>query len=403
MTPLKLALIGAGNRGRGLASLALKSGQPVEISALADPSQSSRKLAEDALGVPPDRQFTSCAQLLDQCPDLDAAIVATDVRSHAQTACRCLEKGLPIYLEKPMTRTIDEAHQVVRTSRETGVPVMVGFNLRYSPFYRRLKEVVQSGVAGQVISIEWKEILSPHAWADGYSRAGWYTQQDQMGGWLLEKSCHDIDLINWLVDAPCSRVSSFGSRKHFVPRDDVPLRCTDGCPIESECYFSCYKLHPDGPASTPSYVGPERWDLCVYHSGADLRDRQVAIMEYENGVTASFSIVPVGYRWERVMRICGTEATINGSDFDCEINVCRHDASQPTVETLPKTPEGHGGADPAIIKAFLDYMADRSRELPVSLDAALEAMLVAGGIELACDDKRVLELAQLREQPQPLT
>ena len=344
-----------------------------------------------------DQVFEDHEALLEHREDLDAVVVATDVRSHASIACACMEAGLATFLEKPMTRTIEEAIEVVNTARRTQVPIMIGFNLRYAPFYRRLKQLVSDGAVGQLVSIEWKEILSPQAWADGYCRAGWYSQKEKVGGWLLEKSCHDIDQINWLVDAPCERVASFGSRSYFVPRKDVPLHCSDGCPIEEQCNYAFSKLHPGGPESLPDYVPAERADLCVYHSGSDLTDRQVAALEYANGVTVAFSILSMGYRWERVMRICGSEATIRGSDYEDAIRIYRHDGSEPIIEDPQKVEGGHGGADPGVLDGFLDYVDDSSCMPIATLEDGLESMLAAGGIELACEQKRVIELGPWRQ------
>jgi predicted dehydrogenase len=296
-----------------------------------------------------------------------------------------------------MARTIEEAHDVARAARSSRVPLMVGMNLRFAPFYRRLKQLVSDGAIGTLISIEWKEVLSAAAWADGYCRSSWYSRKCDVGGWLLEKSCHDIDQINWLVDAPCTRVASFGSRGYFRPRDDVPERCSDACPVESTCYFSCHRLHPDGPGSLPTYVPPERWDLCVYHSGSDLVDRQVAILEYDNHVTAAFSLLPVGSHWERLMRICGSEGTVRGSDSRNEIRIHRHNRTEPTVEVTSGVEGGHGGADPGVIGAFLSHLEDPSIPIAVTVEQGLESMLAAGAIETACAERRVVELAPLRE------
>lgn len=397
MKRFNLAVIGAGNRGTALARQALGSRWTVEIGALADPNPDALKRAGDLFELPTGNRYEGDRELLDRADEFDAAFVATDVRSHARIACECLEAGLPVYLEKPMTRTIDEALRVRATARSTGVPIMVGMNMRFGPFYRRLKDLVSGGAVGEPISIEWKEVLSPVAWADGYCRAGWYSRTRDVGGWLLEKSCHDIDMINWLVDTPCERVASLGSRSLFLPRDDVPRRCTDGCPIESKCYFSCLRLHPDGPDSCALYVPRDRWDLCVYHSGSDLVDRQVAILEYAGGVTAAFSLLPVGNRWERLMRICGSEATIRGSDSAKEIHIYPHDCKEPVVEELAAVEGGHGGADPGVVAAFLGYIENPDVPPPVTLEEGVESILCAAGIEMAREERRLVELGPLRE------
>lgn len=398
MDKVQIALIGGGNRGKNLTRLLVDSDRPVVVAALAEPMEPRLAATGDLFDVAPQRRFTDYRRLLDQCNDLDGAIIATDVNTHAEIALACIGAGVPIYLEKPMTRTVDEALAVTAAAKQANVPVMIGFNLRYAPFFHRLRQLVADGAVGDVVSIEWKEVLSAAAWAIGYCRATWYSREAQVGGWLLEKSCHDIDQINWLAGAPGTRVASFGSRSHFLPREDVPLRCTDGCPIEAQCDYSSYKLKSFVADGMPDYVPPDREDLCVYHSGSDLMDRQVAIIEYENNVTAAFSIVATGPDWSRLMRVCGTKATIRGSDLTNELEICRHDKSEPIVETVDADKEHHGGADPTIIASFIDFIADPVANAPrATLDDGLESMLVAGGIETARRENRVIELGQWRQ------
>lgn len=396
MKPIRVAIVGVGGRGRGLAQLLCQSPRPVEIAAIVDPVRDTLTAAGELLGVGREKQFADHRELLAKSRDLDGAIVATDVRSHYAIARDIIDAGVPLFLEKPITRTIEEAIELYRLVKGRNARIFVGFNLRYGPFYKRLKELVAGGAVGEVISIEWKEVLSPGAWGGGYCRASWYSREKDVGGWLLEKSCHDIDQINWLVDAPCERTASFGSRAYFLPRADLPQRCTDNCPIEKECCFSCFKLHPDGPTSVPHYLPPDRWDLCVYHSGSDLVDRQVAVLEYRNGVTAAFSLLPVGNCGERVMRICGSTATLRGSDSASEIQIWPHGASVPTAANPPETDGEHGGADPEIMNAFLEYLADPSSSVAVPIEVGLEAMLTAGGIETARRERRVVELGEYR-------
>ncbi len=396
MQQVRLALIGGGNRGKCLTQLLIDSGRPVTITALAEPMPQRLEETGDRFNVTADRRFVDYRRLLDTCRDLDGAIIATDVNTHAEIALACISAGVPIYLEKPMTRTVDEAIELTAAAKRAQVPVMIGFNLRYAPFFARLRELVADGAVGDVVSIEWKEVLSAAAWAIGYCRASWYSREAQVGGWLLEKSCHDIDQINWLAGAPGVRVASFGSRSHFLSRDDVPQRCTDGCPIEAECDYSSYKLASIVPEGMPDYVPADREDLCVYHSGSDLMDRQVAIIEYENNVTAAFSIVATGPYWGRLMRVCGTKATLRGTDYTNEIQICRYDNSDPIVETVEADKDHHGGADPHIIGFFVDFIADPGKPPRATLDDGLESMLVAGGIETARRENRVIELSQWR-------
>ena len=118
MDEIRLAVIGAGGRGRGMAGLAIESEWPVRVTALADPSADARRKGGELLSVATARCFTDHRELLEQCQgDVDAAIVASTVDTHAEVACDCLRAGVRIFLEKPITRTIAEAMQVLRATR----------------------------------------------------------------------------------------------------------------------------------------------------------------------------------------------------------------------------------------------------------------------------------------------
>jgi predicted dehydrogenase len=255
--------------------------------------------------------------------------------------------------------------------------------------------LVAEGRLGRVLSIEWKEALAPSHWA-GYCRHPTYDRRAAVGSWLMEKCCHDLDIINWIVDAPCVRVASFGRRSHFKARPDVPEHCSEDCPIEAECIFAARKLYGDGEPDATSWA----WQIqhvCVYHAGSDLVDHQTAIMEYANGVTVAFSLLPLTHFQSRYVHICGSGATLRGRSERNELRVHPYDTGEEVVHDPPVKPGGHGGADPAIVGAFLDWLDDPGRTPKTTAAEGLEAMVVACGTDLAMREHRVAELVELRE------
>ena len=390
-----LALIGAGTRGWRLARLAAEHAERAHLSAVADPVPGHREAFAKELSIPPGRCFASHAELLRECRDLDGAIVSSPVAEHAQAACDCLEAGVAVFLEKPMALNVTEAKRIVHAAERTGVRLQVGFNCRYAPFHMALKQVVAEGKLGQVLSIEWKEALAPSHWAE-YCRHPTYSRRSALGSWLLEKCCHDIDLINWVVDAQCVRVASFGSRSHFAPRPDVPRDCSPECPIESECLFSAAKLYGE---AQPDPTGQRRHmpHVCVYHSGADLVDHQTALLEYDNGVTVVFSLLPLTHLQTRFVHICGSDATLRGCWTLNELRLHPYRTSEEVVCDPAPATGGHGGADPQIILAFLDWLDDEGCRPKTTGAEGLEAMVVCMGIDLAMRERRVVELTELRD------
>ena len=373
-------------------------GDPVgaELVGVAEPREDRREDCRKAFSIPPERYYHDHKDLLEHLDELklDAVLIATDVATHHDIVIACVEAGLSIFLEKPITRTLDEATNLVKVTESTGIPLQVGFNLRYSPFFVKLREIVNSGVLGTIISLEWTEAVSLRHWTECYCRNPSYNNKATVGSWILEKSCHDMDQLNWILDKPCQRVSSFSSRSIFVPSTvpDAPQKCTDGCPRLDECQFD-YVPEATGMSD---WLTPEELDVCVYHCNSDLPDRQVAIFEYEGGVTATFNLMPLVFEDNRWMTIYGTQATLRGSAEDRRISVQDVTTGIEKIYHTPFEADEHGGADVPTARAFLNFL-NAPTSIPKSgIREGFEAALMACSADLAAKEHRVIELDPLR-------
>jgi len=357
---------------------------------LAEPRKDRQEEAQKNLELPDGLIFHDHRELLDKCRDIDAAIVATDPTTHRQVACDCMERGLAIFLEKPMADTIENAREIADVAARTESLVQVGFNMRYAPFYEKLHEIVRSGTLGKVLSINWTEAPSVRMWVEDYCRSPSYNRRAVIGSWLLEKSCHDIDQFNWLLGNSCVRVSSFGSRRYFVHRDDVPEHCTEGCPISSECLYYAEKQE------ARARLRPEESDICVYRCGSDLVDRQATIFEYADGTVVNFNLLPVD--GGRFMHISGTEATLYGRDAANEIEIHSMRTGEKTVHRIDTASDGHGGADMRMPDAFFNYLDDPSQTPETTAKEGFEAVLMCVAADISMRELRVVELDSLRSR-----
>ena len=136
--------------------------------------------------------------------------------------------------------------------------------------------------------------------------------------------------------------------------------------------------------------------LCVYHSGSDLVDHQSAILEYANGVTVAFSLLPLTHLQSRFVHVRGSEATLRGCSTRNELRLYPYLSGDEIVCDPSPTEGGHGGGDPSIVEAFLDWLDDECRVPKTTGPEGLEAMVVACGIDLAMRECRVVELDELR-------
>jgi len=398
----RIALIGGGPRGIHLLKEMTSDGRRARLVAIAELREDRLENCRQAFDLPSSSYFHDYKDLLAHRNTLDfnAVVVATKVATHAEIACACIEAGIPIYLEKPMAMTIEQGRKIVELAEQTRVPVHAGFNLRYAPFFIKVHDLVTSGEIGTILSIEWAEIIGPRHWADGYCRRPSYGMSASVGNWLLEKSCHDMDQLAWLIGSPCKRVASFGSRSYFIQRDDVPAKCSEKCPRYSCCVWKA-DISGKGAAS---HLRPEEREVCIFHTRSDIVDHQNAILEFEEGTLASFNLNPLGVPERRYFTIYGVDGIIYGDTSTNQI--CLRKASS-DVEVIYKPggdEGGHFGADTRIVHAFLDLL-DNPKNLPkTGVREGFEAMLTACAIDIARHENRVIELDEYRKGlPNPLS
>lgn len=386
----QLAVVGAGERGEWLGILASKNGR-ARICAAVETDKTRLDYIQKKFDIPPDNCYVDYHKFLDAGHELDGIFLATPPNTHADIACACLEAGYKVFLEKPIAHNLEDARRIVNTAQKIPGHLQVGFNLRYAPFFVKLKEIVNSGQLGTILSIEWKEVLALWHWTRYYCRSLSYTTSDKIGNWLLEKCCHDIDILSWLIEKPCVRAASFASRSYFNQRSDVPGHCGDNCPIEKECVFSAFKFNPElRNSDTKSLEWKTR---CVYNVKSDLVDHQSTILEYGNGVTVCFSLMPLGPQDTRLLRICGTKGTLRGSSWNNEICISDY-ASGKEIDCAPdeNTEDGHGGADQLVVDAFLDWLNAPEKSPKTNEKEGWESMVIGCGIHTAATEHRVVEL-----------
>ncbi|WP_436497174.1 Gfo/Idh/MocA family protein [Actinokineospora sp. HUAS TT18] len=373
-----LAVVGAGARGAAYARLAAAEGAAVV--AVADPDPHRRDLLAAEFGIAPDRVFTDWADLAALPRLADAAIVATPDRLHADPACALAARGYALLLEKPMATNEADAERIVQAAVDNDVLLAVCHVLRYTPYSRALKGLIDGGTLGDVVTVEH---LEPVGWwhhAHSYVRGQWAVEAES-SSMLLAKSSHDIDWLSHIIGRPVTRVSSFGSLFHFRPANKpagAGSRCSS-CPVEPTCAYSAVRIYsrflgdpvferwplgvltPDITAEglrTALETGP--YGECVYSGRNDVVDHQVVNLEYEGGVTASFTMTAFSALDFRKTRVFGTLGSVEGDGKMLTV----HDFLTDTTEVIDCTPagsasaaDGHGGADTELVRAFIAAVA----------------------------------------------
>jgi len=394
--PVTVLLLGAGHRGSLYADYATRFPREMQVLAVADPNPHRRRAIAVAHGVPAERRFPNWHEALEQPRLADAVIVATPDRQHVVPSLRALALGYDLLIEKPIAPTEAECRQILAAARASGRIVGVCHVLRYTPYFRELKALIDAGVIGQVISVQHLEPIEHTQMSHSYVRGHW-RNSEAATPIILAKSCHDTDIIRWLVGDHAESVHCFGNLKWFKPVNAPPgstERCTDGCAVEHACPYSALQIYyrdrkrlyvfdlPDDKGRWPALIQKALretdYGRCVYRMDNDQPDHLTVNILFRNGVTAGFSMeAHVSYEGRRT-RIMGSMGDIAG-DMESFMVTTFRDGRRKTWSL--KT-DAHGGGDHRMLKDFLQAVGQQDASLlGSSIEDSVESHLIAFAAE----------------------
>ncbi|MHA1167739.1 MAG: Gfo/Idh/MocA family protein [Candidatus Hodarchaeales archaeon] len=237
-SPVKAVLIGAGDRGQNVyGRWSLRHQEKLVFVAVAEPDAGRREKFAVDHGIPENRRFTSWEELLDQGLLAKACLVCTQDQMHVEPAIKALRAGYHVLLEKPMAITAEGCKLLVQTAEETGKQLRICHVVRYTELFARMKKAVKDGLIGNIVNIEHSENIAYWHYAHSYVRGPW-RRADEASPIILTKTCHDFDILYWLVESPVKHIQSFGELSFYCEKNapsGAPKRCTDGCPVEETC------------------------------------------------------------------------------------------------------------------------------------------------------------------------
>ena len=408
-TPVEVVLVGAGNRGqRTFGAYALNRPHRMKIVGVAEPDAVKRHRFAAAHSIPPENVFETWEDLMARPQLAPALINSTMDLVHFDSTIAALDSGYDVLMEKPMAGSAEECVRIVKAAEDSGRKLLVCHEMRYAPFFSELYRVLHSGQMGDIVNVEHSEHIGFWHFLHSFVRGAWRST-DVAASALLQKCCHDLDLLVWALGAKCTKVASFGGLRHFVPEnapEGAPERCTDGCPVESTCphyapWVFTELLGDSGLAdSIFTETTPEgRWrelaegpfGRCAYRCDNNVVDHQVLIMEFEGGISVSFTMQAHSHDNVRIMRYSGTRATVCGHTGSNEITVDEYRTGAHDRITPATIAGGHGGGDWGLLDAFVetirgsgfqDTSARNSLESHLIGYAAEEARLTGAVIDM---------------------
>lgn len=333
----------------------------------------------------------------------DAVLVATPDAEHAAAAIPALEAGKHVYVEKPLATTMEDCLRMAAVDDRAGGKTMVGFNLRFAPFYRRMRDLSRDGHVGRMLTIQADEF---YYGGRTYFRR-WNRLRSVGGGLWVTKACHDFDILSWIAGEPPTRVSAQASLTHYVARPDAATRCSR-CPIERKCPDSALphlekqpefwgKIHDIREASGH---WPPR-DLCLYNSDKDTFDHGIAQVTFGEDIASVYTLNVVAAFTDRSLTVAGTDGTIRGSLASPDIQYWRRHCEGerpeiiPVIESGKAAAAGHGGGDARLLHEFAAFVRGEP-SVAVSPPEASVAVAMGLAATASSDSGSVVAMADLK-------
>ena len=384
---IALALIGFGNRAGKYASCL--DGR-ARISVIVEPSAERRRYAVSKIGIPPERCFCRFEDFVASGIRVDAVIIASPDRTHYDYACQCLSHGWPVLLEKPMATDAAQCVELARLSAETGVGITVCHELRYHPYFIKLKELASDPALGRPLTVDWTIDVGLNRMTHSFVRGMWGREKDS-APIAVTKLCHDVDLLLWMLPGEPSEWHLAGERKVFRAEnapEGAAARCLD-CPLEKGCKYSAVDLYLRRREWISNFIPlpgesvdemlhrilrESDFGRCVFFSDNDVNDTQTISMVYPDGLRAVIRMDCIRHEGERKAHFVFENGEIEAGG--ASLTLRRKDSAPETYDFsgIIGTPL-HAGADRMMVQEFLDSVTS-GKTTRTDLATALKSHLI---------------------------
>ena len=389
--PITAITLGAGNRGNVYGNYALQFPEQLDIIGVAEPIAIRNERYTQKHSIKEANRFNTWEDVFKKPKFADAVIISTPDRLHYGPCMKALEMGYDVLLEKPISPSEKECRDILQLAKKTGRIVAVCHVLRYAPYFVKLRELMQSGAIGEVVSIQHMEPISHVHMSHSYVRGVWHDSKKNTPI-ILAKSCHDLDIIRWMVGKPCKQVQAFGSLKWFK-QSNAPegstSRCTDGCAVEKSCPYSALRIyyrnrswlhHFDLPEDKEqqgdaimNYLKTTDFGKCVYQMDNDQPDHYTTNMLFDDDVTAAFNMEAFTSYEGRRTRVMGSMGDIVGDMSSFVLTDFRTGEKTEWKEST----DMHGGGDWRLVANWIQAISKRDPSLLTStIDQSIESHIM---------------------------
>lgn len=406
---MKVAVVGCGNRGHEAYAKELKRYDDVDIVSALDWDQTKLDKVKKEFNIDDEYIFKDEEEFFEKLEKekfADTIIIATYDREHYDITMKALDMNLNILLEKPISPIREEVLNIANKAKDYEKVFMICHVLRYSPFFRKIKELIDEGAIGELININHNENIGYFHFAHSFVRGNWRNSVES-SPLILQKSCHDMDILLYLTGKMPKSISAYGSLTYFKEENQpegAADRCLN-CKYQDSCIFSVKDFYTEGRGrGWRAVVDPKVTDeslkkaleegpygRCVYKSDNDVCDHQSIAIQFEDEVSATFNLSAFAKDVHRNIKIQGTKGEIIADDLTQEIRVNVFGKDEDRLIKVNNMVGGHGGSDRAIIKAFYDACNGSIDEVKTGAMESLASHLMCFDAEESRIDGKMVE------------
>lgn len=413
-----VAILGYGDRGRRYAMLCKNMPKDYKIVNIIDPSKEKLNLAKNDLNLSDNDLYYSLDEFLKSDTKADWMFICTQDKLHHEHTIKALNNGFNILLEKPIACSIEDCLDIEKLALEKGLRVEVCHVLRYSVYYDKIKEIIESGKLGKIISIEQVENVAYWHQAHSFVRGDWGNSDDS-NPMIIAKCCHDLDMAVYLANSKCVKVNSVG-RLHYFNKENAPEGATEyclgGCKAKDNCPYDCEKIYINPIKYLPPFTYKHMWPQakltkdgivtkkklyeamkttdygkCVFYSNNNVVDYQEVNMEFENGITSTLIMTAFSATSFRETRVRGAYGELICNMGDNKIYLHMYGKNKKRIR-LNEVMDAHGGGDAKLIQNLA------KDEVRTDITDSIESHLIGFAAEISrVNDGKSIYLDDLRK------
>jgi len=311
--------------------------------------------------------------------DIDAVAILSPDYLHEEHAIAALQAGKHVYCEKPLAITVEGCDQIIEESKKSGKHLMVGFNMRYMSMYQTMKEIIDSGVIGDLKAVWVRHFVG---FGGYFYYHDWHGTAKNTTSLLLQKGSHDLDVIHWITGRYTKKVSAFGGLDFYGGDKPNTLTCPT-CDEKEICTEASLKVLTQ----------------CAFREEIDVEDNNMLIMELEGGIKASYLQCHFTPDYSRNYTFIGTKGRLENDDVNDKIYVKTRKSNtwnefSDITYDMKKEQGSHGGADPKICKDFVELVLYNKQPLTTPFAGRMSVAVGCAATESIRSGGKVIDVCQ---------